>query len=620
MQPATPLTDDLVWLSITLRLRQGQSLDAATAALRAVQPQIRAAAMPNNGQDARSFLKEPFVLVPVGARRSPLRQRFERPLMTILIVVALVLVIACANIANLMLARGAARRHELSVHVALGASRWRLAHRFLMESLVLASIGAIAGIVFGIWASRAMVAQLSTAATPVVLAPSLDWRVLAFTAAAMVATAMISGAAPALRATRVDLIGALKEHGRFAAGESGGHVSNGLIVAQVALSLVLVVAAGLFVRTFERLAGASLGFDRDRVLVVTVTAPTIPAADRNVVYHRLVRTAAAVPGVAAAGGSFNPPIVGSLIGDFVVSEPGAEPPPDAEHISQSAEVTPGWFTAYGTAIRAGRDIDDHDTINTRPVMLVNEAFARRFLPDQDPVGKAMALTFRTPPFGDFVLGTKTIVGVVGDSVYRAIREPLRPTIYFPLSQRSGPLLFTNFYVALRSSAGSPVLLSRSVAAALTAVNHDLTLTFRPLADQVNESLAQDRLVAMLSGFFGALALLLAALGLYGVTSYAVAQRRTEIGIRMALGAAPTNVIQLVLSRVSLLVGAGVMVGAAVSVWASKFVETLLYGLEPRDPATLAGAAVLLAAVGGLSGWLPAYRASRIDPAQVLRNS
>ena len=225
-----------------------------------------------------------------------------------------------------------------------------------------------------------------------------------------------------------------------------------------------------------------------------------------------------------------------------------------------------------------------------------------------------------PPIGDYPLGTKTIVGVVGDSVYRAIREPLRPTIYFAVGAAGRPAAVHELLHRLRASAGSPLLLSRSVSAALTAVNRDLTLTFRPLADQVDESLAQDRLVAMLSGFFGGLALLLAALGLYGVTSYAVARRRMEIGIRMALGAAPLDIIRLVLLRVASLVGAGVVVGAGLSLWTSRFVASLLYGLEPRDPSTLIGAAATLAAVGALAGWLPAWRASRLEPANVLRES
>ena len=314
----------MTWLTIMLRMKPGQSVDAATAALREVQPQIRAGALPKDIQEARSFLKQPFTLSPVAGGRSPLRNRFERPLM-------------------IDAGRGGGRarhrlrehrqltarsryprRHELSVRIALGASRWDLTRQLLTESIVLASIGAVAGVVCGSWASRAIVSQLSTSATPVVLDPSLDWRVLTFTAATTVATAVLFGAAPALRATRVAPIEALKEQGRSPASESG-HLADALIIAQVALSLVLVTVAGLFVATFQRLAHAPLGLDRDRALVVTVTAPTVPGTERNVFYHRLVRTVAGLPGIAAVGGSFSPPIVGGLRGVFVVSEPGARP-------------------------------------------------------------------------------------------------------------------------------------------------------------------------------------------------------------------------------------------------------------------------------------------------------
>jgi putative ABC transport system permease protein len=617
IQPSIPLDADSTWLNIMLRLKPGQSVAAATAALRAAQPQIRAGSLPKDFP--AEFLKDPFVLHSAAAGASTLRERFERPLMAIFAVVVFVLLIACANIANLQLARGAARRHELSVRLALGASRWRLVRQMLAESVVLASIGAGLGLVFAAWASWALVEQLSTNVMPVVLDLSLDWRVLAFTATTMVGTAILFGMAPARRAARVAPIEALKEHGRGPAGDVRTTLSSALIVAQVALSLLLVVAAGLFVRTFERLASASLGFDRDRVLMVTLSAPTVPAADRNVLYHKLVSAAAAVPGVAHAGGSINPPLIGTLVGDFVVTVPGAPLRPDAEAVSQSTGITPGWLSAYGTGIRAGRDIDDRDTRGTPPVMLVNEAFVRRFFPGHSLIGTPLALAFRAPT-GVVPLGASTVVGVVGDAVYSSIRGPLRPTIYFPLAQRDDPLLFTYFYIAVRSSAGSPAMLTRSVAAALTAINRDLILTFQPLADQVNASLAQDRLVAMLSGFFGVLALLLAGLGLYGVIAYAIVRRRAEIGIRMALGAAPANVVRLVLGHTARLVGVGVLVGAGASFWASTFIASLLYGVEPRDPSTLVGAAVTMAAVAVLAGWLPTHRASLVDPAEVLRES
>jgi ABC-type lipoprotein release transport system permease subunit len=255
-------------------------------------------------------------------------------------------------------------------------------------------------------------------------------------------------------------------------------------------------------------------------------------------------------------------------------------------------------------------------------MLVNEAFARRLLSGRSAVGATLTITFRGPG-GDFRFGPeRTIVGVVANSVYRSIREPARPMIYLPLAQREKVLAIpqATIYIGLRSAAGPPALLARSVAAAVNAVNRDLTLTFQPLAQQVDESLAVDRVMATLSGFFGGLALLLAALGLYGVTTYAVAQRRAEIGIRMAIGAAPASIMRLVLSRVFILVGSGVLIGAGASIWGSRLVGPLLFGVQTRDPVTLAGAAGILAAVGGLAGWLPARRASRIAPAEVLRRS
>ena len=486
--------------------------------------------------------------------------------------------------------------------------------------MLLATIGATIGLALAPSASRLLVALLSTSRAPIALALTLDSHVLAFTVATTALTAILFGVAPAFRATRVAPLEALNAQGRTTAGDGHASSSNSLIVAQVVLSLLLVVAAGLFVQTFERLARVSLGFDRDRVVVVTVDAPTVSATERSRLFGRLVRAVAAVPGVAAAGGSMNPPIVGSLRGDLVVSTPGTRAPPDAERIQQMNTITPGWMAAYGTGIRAGRDFDERDTSSAPGVMMVNAAFARRFAAGRDIVGRTLALATRMPPELDVPMGSKTIVGVVGDTVSGSIREPVRPTIYLPLSQWGWPLLQYTFYIGVRSSTRSPALLARTVGAALRGINDDVTLAFEPLAQQVDESIAADRVLAILSGFFGAVALLLAGLGLYGVTAYAVARRRTEIGIRMALGAAPADVVLMVLSRISRLVGLGVLAGAGVSVWASTFVASLLFGLAPRDPATLVGSAMVLAAVGVLAGWLPAWRASQIDPAEVLRQS
>ena len=245
---------------------------------------------------------------------------------------------------------------------------------------------------------------------------------------------------------------------------------------------------------------------------------------------------------------------------------------------------------------------------------------RRFIHAESAIGRAVSLTYRMPSQGDYSLGPKTIVGVVSDSIFRSVRDHGHPTIYLPFSVSDGPILNSDFYIAIRASGGSPVLLARQVSEAILAVRRDLTLSVRPIGEQIDAALAQDRVVALLGAFFGALAVALAALGLYGITAYSVARRQMEIGVRRALGAAPVGGVRLVRSRVALILGAGVVVGAVASLWASSLVGSLLYGIEPQDPATLTWATAILATVGMSAGWLPAWRASRMDPAAVLRNS
>jgi putative ABC transport system permease protein len=612
-------------LIVLLRLKPGQSIDAATAIVRGLQPQIREAARPATLPPLaqKEFLKDVFSLLPAGSGTSRLRTRYEQPLVAVFVVVGLVLLIACANIANLQLARATARRHEMSVRVALGASQPRLVRQWLVESLLLSGVGAALGLLFASWFSRALVSQLSPATNRVYLDLAIDWRLLAFTAAIAVATAILSGTLPALRSTRAAPIDALKEQGRGSSSDARLGLSGGLVVAQVALSLVIVVAAGLFLRTFENLATLPLGFDSDRVLLVNVNVARarVSEGDRLAFFDRLV-SAARVPGVVKAAASMITPAAGFGIVEMLrLSEAPAsfEIMKDGKmnsNASYANYVTPGFFATYGTPIKAGRDFDDRDSRGAPPAIIVNETFVRKFLDGRNPIGAVMAFER-----GLAAPTLKTIVGVVGDATYNGLRADAAPANYSPLAQFDWPGgKSPDITISVRASAGSPMLLARGLAAALTAVDHDLVFTFRPMTDQVSASLTQERVIAMLAGFFGALALLLAGLGLYGVTSYAVSRRRAEIGIRMALGAAPGSVIRLVLTRVTLLVGIGVLVGAGVSIWASKFVATLLYGLEPRDPATLVGAAIVLSAVGAAAGWLPAYRASRIDPAAVLRQS
>ncbi len=602
------------WLSVMARLKPGQTIASATAALRGVQPHLREATLPDDWrpEDLKRYLADGFELRPSSNGPSYLRRQYMQPLVTIMVVVALVLVIACSNIANLLLARATARRHELSVRLALGASRWRLARQLLAESLLLSGGGALAGLLFAGWGSRLLVRQLSTEGETVFLDLSLDWRVLGFTAAVTIATAVLFGTAPAFRAAGVAPNDALKEQGRGTIGDRGARLGQALVIAQVALSLVLVVAAGLFVRTFTALTRLPLGFDRDRVLIVDMSArkSAVDPSGRAALYARIRDSVAAVPGVTQAAISAVTPVSGMTWNTTIEQPPGLALSENDRETYVNL-VGPGWFATYGTPLLAGRDITPQDSLGTPHVIVVNETFARTFFPGRSPLGQRVGERPGAPE------PELEIVGVVKDAVYASLRRPVPPTMYKAAAQSKDPGSSMN--VSVRAS-GPPAALSRSLAAAVTGVDRDVTFTFRPLSREIDGALTQEWIVAMLSGFFGALALLLAGLGLYGVMAYSVSRRRAEIGIRMALGAAPAGVVWIVLRRVAVLVAIGVLFGAAASLWLSRFVAPLLFGLAPRDPMTLAGAIVVLAAVGTLAGWLPARRAARIDPARVLRES
>jgi predicted permease len=440
--------------------------------------------------------------------------------------------------------------------------------------------------------------------------------VLAFTLGIALATALFFGVVPAVHASGVAPMTALNAHGRATSANPLGWTS-GLLVAQVALSVVLVVAAGLFVRTFASLATRHVGFDRDRVLMVHVDAQrtTVDPAQRTALYERIREATRTVPGVAEAAVSMAMPVFsGPMMVIRIDQVSGGMALPEGDRRTTTNVISPGWFSTFGIPVLAGRDFTDRDRTSTPLVVVVNQAFARKFLNGASPLGHT--ITANRGPLEPVY----QIVGVASDAVYGSLRSAMPPVMYVPIAQLGkewSPRL-ASVNLSVRSSGASPALLTKSVAAVIVDVNPQLALTFRPLADAVDASVMQERLVAMLSGLFGGLALLLAGLGLYGVTAYAVSRRRTEIGIRMALGAAPGSVIKLVLSRVTVQVALGVAIGGAMSLWASKFVATLLYGLEPRDLTTLIGAAVVLGCVAAMAAWLPARRAARIDPAEVLR--
>jgi predicted permease len=600
------------WLQIIARLRPDQSVDAAAAALDAVRPAIRDATLPPtaNADYLASYLQTRIPLVPAATGPSNLRTRFEQPLIVVMAVVGAVLLIACANLATLMLARASARRHELSVRLALGASRTRLGCQLLVESLILAAAGGAAGLAVAKGGAALLLQQLGSDVTAVALDVSIDRRVLAFTAGVSLAVTFLFGLAPALGLGSIEPEEALKEGSRAVAGERRAGARNAFVVAQVALSFALIAAAGLFLRTFTTLATTPLGFDPSMLTIVRVEAApaSVAAEDRIAFAERVEEVAAAVPGVARASLSYLTPLSQRNWTHRVQVFDGPALPP-ARQVTWVNAVAPGWFETYGMRLLAGRALAPSDRAGSERVAVVNEAFVRRFTPDRNPLGARI----RNAGLGN--LQEHVVVGIVSDAVYRTARIGVVPTMYLPMAQAN---VFGSGFSITARIASDRAAVERGLVSALGSTVPDLSFSIRDYREQIRATLVQERLVALLSAFFGGLALLLAALGLYGVTSYSVGRRRPELAVRLALGASRGSVLRLVLGRVAALLLAGTLIGLAASMWAATFVGSLLFGLGARDPLTLVAAGVVLAAVGLSAAWLAARKASRMDPAVALR--
>jgi predicted permease len=592
------------WLQIMVRLKPGLGIEQANAALRVAQPQIT--------EGATRTLREPLTLAPAATGNSSLRTRFETPLFAMVVAVGLVLLVACANIASLLLARALARRRELSVRLALGSSHLRIARLLFTESLIVAVTGAAFGLVFASWSSALLVQQLSTWQRTVSLDLALDWRVLAFTAALACLSAITAGVAPVFGLKSVTPGDAVKDAGRGIAGDRRFAVRSTLVVAQIAVSLVLVVAAGLFLRTFASLNQLPLGFVPEPLLVAELNLQVKggPPEGRGARVERLRDATAAAPGVRSAAVSSTRLLTGGgwASGGVAIGDGPMSP---SRPLLWLNGTTPGWFETMGIPLRNGRDFEAGDRLGSRLVAIVNEAFVRRYLPGEQPIGQRVRLGFDA--------GTRyEIVGVVGDTVYTTPREGMLATMYVPMAQRKPSEFWPTVLLTINAPSGRRMTLERDVAAALTQADPTVAFTFGNFDQLVEATVTQERLIAMLSAFFGGLALLLAAVGLYGIVSHAVHAQQTEIGLRMALGAAPSNIVRLVFQRVGVLIAAGLAFGLVGSLWAVRFVEALLFQLEARDPVTFAGAAAVLVAVGVLAAWMPARRAARLDPATVLR--
>ena len=614
------ITRDQPWLRVMLRLQPAASIERATTALRGAQPSIRSLAAPQTGVRT-GFLAEPFVLAPANAATSPVRSRFGRPVVTVFVVTVLVLLVACANLANLMLARGIGRQHDMSVRAALGASRSRLVRQLLVENGLLAVIGAGGALLLARWIAPAIVTQVSTGSARIDIDLSLDWRVFAFTALLTVATVVVFGVGITIRLSRAAAIDALRQQSRGKVGGARAGLSAGLVVGQVAVSLGLVAIAGLLAQSMERLTSVRLGFDPQGVVVVSVDASRASIAEpqRTAFYYQLLDAVRGVPSVRAAAGALATPMGVAYDFPFVVTPSGRAPRTDAASIAQLDGITPGWLQAYRVALRAGRDFDTRDAAGAQPVMIVNRTFVDRFLPDGDPVGTTATLTLA--PTGTYAVGAKLIVGVVDDIVSQSTRAGVQPTMYIPVTQWTNPLHPTTpFYITVRTDSRPSDALVRNVTSALRQRDSKLVLTTRALATQVDASFAQDRLVVWLSGFFGIFGVILAGLGLYGLASYAVQRQRREMLLRMALGAPPLAAMWRQWSQIILLVVVGIVLGVALTWWLGRLVTPLLFGIEAADPITLGSAALILLIVGMLAGWWPLYRASRSDPADILREA
>jgi len=602
------------WLASIGRLKPGWTIARANAQILAVTPAILQETIPPvyDAERVKKYLEYKLGAFSASTGFSRLREDSETSLWLLLGISGLVLLIACANLANLMLARASARERQITIRLALGASRPRLVRELLAEGLLLALTGSLFGLFLAFATSRLLVAFISTSDSQIFLDLGMDWRVLGFATALAVLTTVLFGLAPALRATRAEPATLLQSGSR---GTTGGRerftLRRALVVSQVALSIVLLVGALLFARSLRNLTTLSTGFQQTGVLVTSVSFDELHIPQERVVdYNReIVKHIQAIPGVESAAGGLMVPFGGETWNDNVLPEGAAEK--KDKDVAWENFVGPGYFQTLGTPFLAGRDFDDHDNLNSVTVAIVNQAFVKKILKGQEPLGKRFQIDEppgKPRPFYE-------IVGVVGDFKFQDLHEDLLPFMVFPLTQMEKPQ--PRNQVVIHSALPLTSLLP-AIKQAIGEVNPGIDLQFKPIKTQVHDSLLQDELMATLSGFFGGLAALLAAIGLYGVISYMVVQRTKEIGVRMAIGANRGNVISMILGEAGVLTSIGVVIGTVLALVSAQAAKSLLFGLKPRDPLTLVLAIVTLGAVAAFASFLPAYRASRLDPLKALR--
>jgi len=541
-------------------------------------------------------------VIPAGAGLDSLRVKFSDPLHILMAIVALVLLIACANIANLLMARAAARRREIAVRLALGAGRLRLLRQFLTESVLLSALGGALGLALAWWGSNALVVFMSNGEARILPSLTPDARILGFTVLVSLLTGIFFGLAPALRATRVEAGPTLKETRAISPSSRLGKV---LVVAQAALSLVLLAGAILLARSLRNLETLNPGFDRNNVLMLDLDAEDsgYKGSRLNDYYQQLLVRVGQLPGVRSASAALITPIGGGGISNNVEVE-GYTARPDEDKEVYMNLVAPKYFETLGTPLLAGRDFTMQDGKGTPKVAIINQTMARHYFLDANPIGRHVDMG-----------GRMEIVGVVGDAKYLSLREKTPRTLYQPCFQDDlpwGPAVFVRTSLPVSAIAGPLGKVVRSL-------DRNVVLNrIGSLSQQVEQSLIRERMIALLSSFFGLLALLLASIGLYGVMSYSVVRRTNEIGIRVALGAARRDVLWMVLRETMLPVITGIAIGLPAALASMRLIRDQLFGLEPADPLTLCAAMLAIIGVAALAGYLPARRAARVDPMVALR--
>ena len=601
------------WLTLMGRLKPGWSIERATAHLNSISAGIFQATLPKNYPSANvtNYLGFKLAAVPAGTGVSSLRQTYSRPLWLLLAIAGLVLLIACANLANLLLARASAREREIAVRLALGASRRRLIRQLMSESVLLAGIGASLGWLLARMLSQFLVAFLSTEGNSLFVDLKLDWRVFAFTTGLAGLTCTLFGLVPALRGTRTSPSAALKagSRGMTASRERFG-LRQALVVTQVALSLLLVVSALLFSLSLRNLMTLNAGFQQEGILIafVNFSRLNLPPERRQPFKGELLERLRTIPGIDAVGDATMLPLSGNSWDNKVWME-GATAAERKE--SFFSRIGANYFKTLRTPLLSGRHFDDHDALTSPKVAIVNETFLRRFVNGTNPIGKRVWRE-TTPTESESAF---EIVGVVKDTKYRDLREEPVPIVFLPASQDPAPAAYD--LILLRSNGSVPELMP-AVKRSLGDVNPQISVQFEVFKIMIENGLLRERLIATLSGFFGLLALLLACVGLYGILAYGVASRTNEIGLRMALGAQRRDVLWLILREALLLVLIGVAVGLPAVMAATRLVSSLLFGLTPADPTSIGAAAILMFAVAAGAGYLPARRATKVDPMVALR--